>query len=331
MVASHQTELTQIYPQPGQVKHDPLEIWQTVLTCLSQSISQLNNSINNSYKIEALGITNQRETTIVWNKHTGIPYHNAIVWNDTRTSSLCDNFSKLPTHITSHLGKDRLRYKTGLPITTYFSAVKLFYLLETVVGLREDAEKGDALFGTVDCWLIWKLTNGHIHATDVTNASRTLLFNIHTLSWDQELLDFFHIPLAMLPTIHSSSEVYGHIAFDIPTLTTTTAEATTTTAITAAVGATAPAIDSGNDKSDTTYTQVNKKYKHKKGKKTSTSTSSTDTQPEAKSELKSVIPAVATTTVADDGVVGWSSELWQVKLDGVPIAGVLGKDLFTSV
>ena len=249
-----------------------------------------------------------------------MPYHNAIVWNDTRTSSLCDNFSKLPTHITTHLGKDRLRYKTGLPITTYFSAVKLFYLLETVVGLRQDAEKGDALFGTVDCWLIWKLTNGHIHATDVTNASRTLLFNIHTLSWDQELLDFFHIPLAMLPTIHSSSEIYGHIAFDITTLTTTTAEATTTTTATAGTTTDTPAIDSGNNNSDNTYTQVNKKNKHKKGKKTGTSTSLTDTQTEGKSEPKSELLTAAAVGVT----VGGSSELWQVKLDGVPIAGVLG-------
>jgi glycerol kinase len=163
-----------------------------------------------------IGVTNQRETTIVWNKITGLPYHNAIVWNDTRTSKICDYFSILECSFTPHTQKDRFRHITGLPISTYFSAFKLYYLLESVPNLRQDAERGLALFGTVDSWLIWNLTGGRTHATDVTNASRTFLMNIHSLQWDTNLLDFFKVPHSMMPAIRSSSEIYDTVSFRIP-------------------------------------------------------------------------------------------------------------------
>lgn len=160
---------------------------------------------SNNPDIAAIGIANQRETTVIWNKDTGVPYHNAIVWNDSRTSKICDGL------IESGGGKDFLRGKTGLPISPYFSASKVQYLLETVPNLRDDANNGVALFGTVDTWLLWKLTGGRVHVTDVTNASRTLLMNIVTLQWDNDLLALFNIPSTMLPTIRSSSEIFGHI------------------------------------------------------------------------------------------------------------------------
>jgi glycerol kinase len=210
VVASHQLEHTQLYPQPGWVEHDAEEIWARVAECAREALNAANLSPGD---LAALGITNQRETTVVWNRHTGKPYHNAIVWNDTRTSELCDR-------LTSTLvgGKDTFRNKTGLPIATYFSASKLMYLLDTVSGLRESAEKGDALFGTIDSWLIFKLTCGKVHATDVTNASRTMLMNLETLQWDEEVLATLKIPKAMLPEIRSSSEVYGKV-LSIPGLT----------------------------------------------------------------------------------------------------------------
>ena len=151
VISIHQKELTQIYPQPGQTEQDPIEIYDTVVICLNESLGKL--PVNS--RIECLGITNQRETTIIWNRLTGQPYHNAIVWNDTRTTSTCETYSESDCPFTDDVGKDRFRYKTGLPLSTYFSFSKVMYLLDTVPGLREDAEKGLAVFGTVDCWLIW--------------------------------------------------------------------------------------------------------------------------------------------------------------------------------
>lgn len=215
IVSSHQMELTQIYPQAGLVEHDPEEIWRCVLTCLRESLRPLgDNAI-----IVAVGITNQRETTVVWNKNTGKPYHNAIVWNDTRTTGICEKYSSHPCTFTKKVGKERFREKTGLPLSTYFSVTKLRYLLDTVPQLQRDAESGIALFGTIDTWVIWNLTNGFVHATDVTNASRTLLMNIHKLNWDDDLLALFDIPGQMLPCIRSSSEIYGHVNCGVPLLT----------------------------------------------------------------------------------------------------------------
>lgn len=168
--------------------------------CLSEAVGAVSQPI----KIETIGITNQRETTVVWNKNTGAPYHNAIVWNDNRTGDICN-------YLSAEHGKDRFRSKTGLPIATYFSASKLVYLLETVPGLRVDAEAGNALFGTIDCWLIWKLSGNKVHKTDVTNASRTLLMNLETLQWDPEILRELKIPLCMLPAIHASNHHFGSV------------------------------------------------------------------------------------------------------------------------
>lgn len=201
VLGSHQVEHTQFYPQAGQVEHDPLEIWNSVKTCLSGAIA----SISEKVKIVSIGITNQRETTIAWNKTTGAPYHKAIVWNDTRTESICER-------IAGAGGNDRFREKTGLPIASYFSASKLLYLLENMPGLREDAEQGNALFGTIDTWIIWKLTGGAVHATDVTNASRTNFMNLHTLQWDQEILNELNIPQLMLPSICPSSHLFGYVS-----------------------------------------------------------------------------------------------------------------------
>jgi len=197
VVCCHQREHKQHYPQPGHVEHDAEEIWESVRECV---ISALSSGKVDSSDLAALGITNQRETTCVWNKHTGVPYYKAIVWNDNRTSDICDRFKEY---------KELVRAKTGLPVAPYFSCSKLIYLLENVSGLRAAAENGDALFGTIDTWLTWKLTAGKVFATDVTNASRTLLMNLETLEWDDELLALFDIPKAMLPEIKSSSEVYG--------------------------------------------------------------------------------------------------------------------------
>ena len=203
IVANYQEENTQIFPKPGQVEHNPIEMWQRTQNCIAGAmrIAKLE-----SKQIVALGITNQRETTVVWNKHTGVPYHNAIVWNDDRTSGICEMLSQQPG------GKDRLRTKTGLPIAPYFSASKLMWLLDTVPGLRDDAENGIALFGTVDTWLIWNLTAGKVYVTDVTNASRTMLMNLRTLDWDDDILKEFNIPKIMLPTIRPSSMNFGEVA-----------------------------------------------------------------------------------------------------------------------
>lgn len=200
---SYQIEHTQYYPVSGQVEHDPMEIWNSVLICLSEAIAGISLS---TIKIVSIGITNQRETTIVWNKDNGLPYHNAIVWNDNRTSSICDQLASV-----SEKGIDRFRDQTGLPLAPYFSASKLLYLLRNVPTLRQDAIDGKAIFGTIDTWIIWKLTNGHMHSTDVTNASRTLLMNIHTLQWDSDILHQLDIPIQMLPQIHPSSCNFGTV------------------------------------------------------------------------------------------------------------------------
>lgn len=209
IVSVGQKEHTQIYPQPGWVEHDPEEIWRNTLEVVA--LARINIGIQTS-DIAAIGITNQRETTVVWNRRTGKPYYNALVWQDTRTGDLVNQFAQ------HELGQDRFRAKTGLPLATYFSSLKLKWLLDNVPGLREDAERGYALFGTMDTYVIWQLTGGRyngLHITDVTNASRTQLMNLKTLDWDDELLEAFGIPRAMLPTIKPSSEVYGHVASEV--------------------------------------------------------------------------------------------------------------------
>jgi glycerol kinase len=198
--ATAQKEFTQIFPKPGWVEHDPLEIWSTQMGVASEAISLKGLSVND---IAAIGITNQRETTVVWNKITGVPIYNAIVWQDRRTSDFCDELKKQ--------GKAALIQEiTGLVIDAYFSGSKIKWILDNVEGARALANKGELLFGTIDTWLVWKLTNGKVHVTDVTNASRTMLFNIHTLTWDTELLKILEVPLNMLPEVKSSSEVYGY-------------------------------------------------------------------------------------------------------------------------
>eukprot|EP00596_Hydrurales_sp_CCMP1899_P010061 CAMPEP_0119053936 /NCGR_PEP_ID=MMETSP1177-20130426/74741_1 /TAXON_ID=2985 /ORGANISM="Ochromonas sp, Strain CCMP1899" /LENGTH=584 /DNA_ID=CAMNT_0007034019 /DNA_START=163 /DNA_END=1914 /DNA_ORIENTATION=- len=202
VIANYQEENTQMFPKPGQVEHDPIEMWQRTQNCIAGA---MRSAKLESSQIQALGITNQRETTLVWNKITGVPYNNAIVWNDDRTASICDNLAQVG-------GKDRLRSKTGLPIAPYFSASKLMWLLDNIGGLREDADNGIALFGTVDTWLIWNLTGGLLHMTDVTNASRTMMMNINSLEWDEDLLMEMNIPLRMLPNIRPSSMHFGNVA-----------------------------------------------------------------------------------------------------------------------
>lgn len=200
-VARAYREHRQIYPQPGWVEHGPEEIWQNTLAVVAEALA---TSGIGAEQIAAIGVTNQRETTVVWDARSGQAICNAIVWQDRRTADRC-----------SQLARDgwteRLRAKTGLPPDPYFSATKLEWLLRNVPGLRERAERGEALFGTIDAWLIWKMTG--VHATDATNASRTMLFNLHTLDWDEELLELFGVPRRMLPAVRSSSEVYG--AFDL--------------------------------------------------------------------------------------------------------------------
>ena len=211
IVSVGQKEHEQIYPQPGWVEHNPDEIWRNTLEVISQA--RINANVKKATDIAAVGITNQRETTVIWNKKTGKSYHNALVWQDTRTGELVNRFAK-------EGGQDRFRAKTGLPLATYFSSLKIKWLLENVEGLRADAESGEAIFGNMDTFLIWQLTGGTkggIHITDVTNASRTQLMNLRSLDWDEELLTAFDIPKIMLPTIKSSSEVYGHITSEVLT------------------------------------------------------------------------------------------------------------------
>jgi glycerol kinase len=182
------------------VEHDPLEIWSTQMGVATEAISKQGLSLND---IAAIGITNQRETTVVWNNKTGVPIYNAIVWQDRRTAHFCDEL-KAKGH------QEVIQQKTGLVIDAYFSGSKIKWILDHVDGARDLAQKGDLCFGTIDTWLVWKLTNGKVHVTDATNASRTMLYNIHTLQWDTELLNLFDIPANLLPEVKSSSEVYGY-------------------------------------------------------------------------------------------------------------------------
>ncbi|MGF6263659.1 glycerol kinase [Paraburkholderia youngii] len=204
VVSSAQKEFQQIYPQPGWVEHDPREIWSTQAGVAAEAVTRAGM---NGTSIAAIGITNQRETTIVWDRETGQPIYNAIVWQDRRTADFCDELKAQGLEAS-------VRAKTGLPIDSYFSATKIRWILDNVEGAREKARQGRLAFGTVDSWLMWNFTKGALHITDVTNASRTMLFNIHTLEWDDELLSALDIPRNMLPEVRPSSEVYG------PTVTT---------------------------------------------------------------------------------------------------------------
>ena len=197
-----QKEFPQIYPKPGWVEHDPMEIYASQYAVLIEAIAKSGIDIDN---IKTIGISNQRETTIVWNKHTGKPIYNAIVWQCRRTSSLVEQMKK------DHL-EEYVLQNTGLVLDAYFSATKLRWILDNVEGAQQEAEKGNLLFGTVDTWLIWKLTNGKVFATDYTNASRTMLFNIKTLTWDKKLCEYFNIPLKMLPEVKNSSDDFGKVS-----------------------------------------------------------------------------------------------------------------------
>ena len=203
-VAVAQKEFKQIYPHPGWVEHDPMEIWATQLGVAQEAILKARTEAK---EIAAIGITNQRETTIVWDKNTGLPVYNAIVWQCRRTADYCESLEAE--------WEDKIRAKTGLKIDAYFSGTKIRWILENVPGAREKAEKGDLLFGTVDTWLIWNLTRGKAHVTDYSNASRTMLFNIHTLEWDDEILQLLNIPKCMLPEVRPSSDVYGETDYTL--------------------------------------------------------------------------------------------------------------------
>ena len=195
-----QREFTQIYPKPGWVEHDPMEIWATQSSVLTEVLAKTDVHPD---EVAAIGITNQRETTIVWEKETGKPVYNAIVWQCRRTADYCTGLKQ---------NEEMVRYireNTGLVIDPYFSGTKVKWILDNVEGAREKAEKGELLFGTVDTWLVWRMTQGRVHVTDHTNASRTMLYNIRSLEWDQKILDLFGIPRAMLPEVKASSEIYG--------------------------------------------------------------------------------------------------------------------------
>jgi glycerol kinase len=198
IVSMAQKEFTQLYPQPGWVEHDPNEIWSTQLAVAVEAVSKAGLKATD---IAAIGITNQRETTVVWDKETGLPIHKAIVWQDRRTAAFCDQLKQTS-------GKT-IQEKTGLIVDAYFSATKVRWILDNVEGAKQRAKEGKLAFGTIDVWLVWKLTGGKVHATDITNASRTMLFNIHTCKWDDELLQLLDIPASMLPQVRSSSEVFG--------------------------------------------------------------------------------------------------------------------------
>jgi glycerol kinase len=211
IVSIAQKEFTQIFPQPGWVEHDANEIWSTQIGVATEAILKAGLTV---YDIAAIGITNQRETAVVWDRKTSQPVYNAIVWQDRRTAGYCDELKKDGSSKT-------IKEKTGLVTDAYFSATKVKWILDNIPGAKVKAQNGDLCFGTIDSWLLWKLTNGKVHATDVTNACRTLIFNIHTMQWDEDLLKLFGIPKSMLPEVRSSSEVYGHTqhlltAADIP-------------------------------------------------------------------------------------------------------------------
>ena len=200
IVSVAQKEFTQIFPQPGWVEHDPMEIWSTQLGVAAESVLRAGLRTND---MEAVGITNQRETTIVWDRETGQPVYNAIVWQDRRTAGYCDKLRAQGL-------ADMIREKTGLVIDAYFSATKVKWILDNVAGARARAEAGKLAFGTVDSWLLWNLTAGNVHATDVSNASRTMLYNIYTMDWDADLLKLMEIPASMLPEVRPSSGIFGH-------------------------------------------------------------------------------------------------------------------------
>ena len=201
VVSQAQLELTQIYPQPGWVEHDPQEIWRTQLTTAREALAKA--GINAS-QVRALGITNQRETTVVWNRRTGLPIHHAIVWQDRRAEPTCVALRERGL-------ADTIQAKTGLLVDAYFSGTKLKWILDNVAGARQQAANGELAFGTVDSWLIWRLTDGAVHATDVSNASRTMLFNVHTNQWDADLLQALDIPAILLPAVKPSSAHYGEV------------------------------------------------------------------------------------------------------------------------
>ncbi|KQO06275.1 glycerol kinase [Agreia sp. Leaf244] len=205
IVSTGQKEHEQIFPKAGWVEHNPKEIWDNVREVIGQALSKANLT---RHDIVAVGITNQRETAVVWDKNTGEPVYNAIVWQDTRTQSIVDRLS-------ADGGGDRFKDTVGLPLSTYFAGTKIVWILENVEGARERAEAGDLIFGTTDTWVLWNLTggvNGGVHATDVTNASRTLFLDLKTLEWDDEILKAFDVPKSMLPEVRSSSEVYGTVS-----------------------------------------------------------------------------------------------------------------------
>ena len=202
IVSVAQREFTQHFPRPGWVEHNPEDIWESQREVMMQVLSEARDRFP-----DAVGIANQRETTVVWDAVTGRSVYNAIVWQDRRTAEFCDSLKARGL-------EETVRSKTGLPIDAYFSAGKIRWILENVPGAREKAERGQLRFGTVDSWLLWKLTGGRVHATDVSNASRTMLFNIHTLDWDPELLELFDIPASMLPRVRSSSENYAYVDWE---------------------------------------------------------------------------------------------------------------------
>ena len=206
VVSVDQKEHEQIYPKPGWVEHDALEIWERTQEMVKAGLGKIQLS-----DLAAVGVTNQRETTVVWDRSTGQPVHNAIVWQDTRTDQICNDLS-------ADGGQDRFRAKTGLPIATYFSGPKIKWILDNVDGVRAKAESGEVVFGNIDTWVIWQLTGGSdggVHVTDVTNASRTMMMNLETLDWDDEILGILGVPRAMLPQIRASSEVYGEAKGDL--------------------------------------------------------------------------------------------------------------------
>ncbi|NLT19851.1 MAG: glycerol kinase GlpK [Syntrophomonadaceae bacterium] len=198
-------EFTQYYPAPGWVEHDPQEIWAVTLSTATQAILQANITSRDIY---AIGITNQRETSLLWDRHTGLPVSNAIVWQCRRTTDLCEQMKKAGM-------ESIIRHKTGLVIDAYFSATKVAWILENIPDARSRAEQGELIFGTIDTWLLWKLTGGKIHVTDCSNASRTMLYNIHELKWDKDILNYFDIPESVLPVVRTSSEIYGYTDPDL--------------------------------------------------------------------------------------------------------------------
>ncbi len=206
IISQAQKEFRQIFPQPGWVEHDAEEIWSTQYGTMAEAVAKANINMK---QIAGIGITNQRETTVVWDKSSGQPIYNAIVWQDRRTASYCDDLKSEGLAAT-------IQQKTGLVIDAYFSGTKLKWILDNVTGAREKAVKGELAFGTIDSWLTWKLTNGEVHVTDVSNASRTMLYNIHSMEWDEELLKIFDIPASVLPQVKPSSKIYGVTGNIIP-------------------------------------------------------------------------------------------------------------------